>query len=372
MAMNAPQAPALPFPLGTRPIIERIGSQTFTPGGAAIAQDLAKVGYLKGLLLRLSGTYTVVTGSPGPKAVFPYNYLARVQLDLPGLNDPYAVSGWGLKLQNFFDYPFTMASDRNLAPIDADQMTATQLKSAGYFAVAGDLTPVAVAANVWNLLWWIPASHNSRDFRGLLPLGNQSTATLRVFPGADADLIATPANHSASALTLDIFQVYFTAPPGGVAAPDTTWAVVIDEYEQAIVAAGDQVIDIPRGGIILNVVHQVRNVDTAFPIASDVAAQVDTVSFRVNRDKLWDAVPIAAKLIDMNAGRVNPLPAGTIAYDFDREQAGVPFGDSSGERIPGWIYSDSVNEIKSTIHVATGATLTNAKVTTTVKRLMRL
>lgn len=366
------QAPAaLPFRLGTRTIIERIASLAFTPGGAAVSADLAKVGYLYGLLLRLSGTYTVATGSPGPKAVFPYDYLARIQLDLPGLNDPYTISGKMAKLQEWASFPFAFG-EQSLVGFDSDQMSSTQLKSAGYYAIAADANPVAVAANVWNDLFWLPAAHNPRDLRGLLPLGNQSTATLRVFPGADADLVATPANHTASALTLDVFQVYCTAPPAGVEAPDTTFAVVVDEYEQAITAVGDQVIDIPRGGIILNVIHQVRNVDTAFPIASDVATVIDTVSFRVNRDKLWDSVPIAAKLIAQNAGRPTPYPAGTIVYDFDQSQDGIPFMDAAGERIPGWLYSDAVNEIKSTIHIATGATLTNAKVTTSVKRLMRV
>lgn len=371
MTMQAPAG--LPFRLGTRTVIEKIASLAFTPGGAMVSTDLAKAGYLQGILLRLRGTYTVVTATPGPKAVFPYDYISRVQLDLPGLNDPYTVSGKMLKLQELAGFPFALGGIPGiLAGADTDQQTSTFMKSAGYQAVAADVYPVAVAANTWNLTWWLPAAHNPRDVRGLLPLGNQATATLRVYPGADADLVATPANHSASSLTLDVYQVYMTAPPAGVESPDTTFAVVMDEYEQAVTAVGDNVIDIPKGGIILNVIHQLRNVDTAYPIASDVSTVLDTVSFRVNRDKLWDNVDIAAKLIEQNAGRSFPYPAGSIVYDFDRDQKGIPFMDANGERIPGWLYSDQVNEIKSTLHIATGATLSNAKVTTSVKRLMRV
>lgn len=373
MSMNAPAA--VPFPLGTRRIIERIFSGTLTPGGAQVSVDLAKVGYLAGLILRLSGTYTVVTGSPGPKATFPYDYLQRVQLDLPGLNDPISISGSQLKAQNMAGRDFTMFGEHAggiFAAFDTDQISSTWMKNADYLVVAADVYPVAVAANVWNLTWYLPVAHNARDFRGAIPLGNSQTATLRVTPGADADLIATGANHSASALTLDVYQVFFTAPPAGVATPDTSWAVVFDQYEQAVAAVGDQVIDIPRDGVILNIMHCFRNVDTAYPVASTLAAQLSAVSLRVARDKLWDNLALAAKLIEQNAGRTIPFPAGFIVYDFDREQAGIPFMDAAGERISGWLFSDGIPEIKSTLTVPAAATLTNARIITTVKRLMKV
>jgi len=373
MTMQAPAA--VPFALGTRRIIERIFSGTLTPGGAQVSVDLAKVGYLAGLILRLSGTYTVATATPGPKATFPYDYLQRIQLDLPGLNDPISISGTMLKYQNMAARDLSMFGEHAggiFAAFDTDQMSGTFLKNADYLVVAADVYPVAVAANVWNLTWYLPVGHNARDFRGLIPLGNSQTATLRVTPGADADLVATPANHTASALILDVFQVYYTAQPAGVSAPDTTWAVVFDQYEQVVSAVGPAVVDIPRDGVILNVMHCFRNVDTAFPIASTLAAQLSAVSFRVARDKLWDEVALAAKLIEQNAGRMVPYPAGLIVYDFDREQAGIPFLDGGGERIAGWVFSDGIPEIKSTLTVPAGATLTNAKIVTTVKRLMKV
>lgn len=374
MTMQAPAA--VPFALGTRRIIERIFSGTLTPGGAQVSVDLAKVGYLAGLILRLSGTYTVATDTPGPKATFPYDYLQRIQLDLPGLNDPISISGTMLKYQNMAGLDLTMgnpaATGGIFAGFDTDQMSGTFLKNADYLVVAADVYPVAVTANVWNLTWYLPVAHNARDHRGLIPLGNSQTATLRITPGADADLVATPANHTASALTLDVFQVYYTAQPAGVSAPDTQWAVVFDQYEQVVSAVGDQVVDIPRDGVLLNVMHCFRNVDTAFPIASTLAAQLSAVSFRVARDKLWDNVQLAAKLIEQNAGRSIPYPAGLIVYDFDKEQGGIPFVDGAGERIAGWVFSDGIPEIKSTLTVPAAATLTNAKIITTVKRLMKV
>jgi hypothetical protein len=373
MTMQAPAA-AVPFPLGTRRIIERIFSGAFAPGGAQIAVELGKVGYLAGLIVRLSGTYTVVTASPGPKATFPYDYVQRFQLDLPGLNDPVSISGSQLKYQGLAGRDLTLFGQGGgiSAMFDTDQMSGTFMKNADFLVVAADVYPVAVAVNTWNLTWYLPVAHNARDWRGCVPLGNSQTAVLRVTPGADADLVATPANHSASALTLDVFQVYFTAPPAGVATPDTTWAVVFDQYEQNVVASGDQVVDIPRDGVLLNVMHCFRNVDTAYPIASTLAAQLQAVSFRVARDKLLDGVPLAVKLIEQNAGRTIPYPAGLIVYDFDARQDDIPFMDAGGERIPGWVFSDGIPEIKSTLTVPSGATLTNAKIVTTVKRLMKV
>ena len=371
----APQG--FPFALGSRRVIDRIFSGAFTPGGAQIPVDLDKDGYLVGLILRLSGTYTVVAATPGPKAGFPFDYFGRIQLDLPGLNDPISLSGSMLKYQNLAGKDLSLfGSGGGIGPMfDTDQVAAIFGQNADYLLVAADAAPVAVAANVWNLLLYLPVAHNDRDLRGCIPLGNSSTATLRVTPGADADLVATPANHSASALILDVFQVKYTAQPGGVEAPDTTWAVVFDQYDEPVVSVGDKVIDIPLDGVILNVMHSFRNVDTAYPIASTRAAQLSALSFRVNRDKLWDAVPLAAKLIEQNAGRTIPYPAGLIVHDGDQRQAGVPFMDENGdERIPGWIFSNApgMTEIKSTLTVPAGATLTNARIVTSVKRLMRV
>lgn len=377
MTMQTPQAEGVAFPLGTRQIIERIYSGAFAPGGAQIPVDLGKVGYLAGLIVRISGTYTVVTATPGPKATFPYDYVQRFQLDLPGLNDPVSISGTMLKYQGLAGRDLALFGQGGgiSAMFDADQMTSIFMKNADFLVVAADVYPVAVAANVWNLTWYLPVAHNARDWRGCIPLGNSAQATLRITPGADADLVATPANHSASALTVDVWQVYFTAPPAGVLTPDTSFAVVFDQYEQSVVASGAAVVDIPKDGVILDVMHAFRNVDTAFPIASTLAAQLSHLSFRVGRDKLYDNVELAAKLIHQNAGRTIPYPAGLIVYDFDQAQGGVPFGVPFGdERIPGWLHSDDprITEIKSTLTVPAGATLTNAKIVTSVKRLMRV
>ena len=372
MTMKA--AAPVPFALGSRRITERIFSGTLTPGGVQVAADLHKVGYLAGLILRLTGTYTVVTATPGPKATFPYNYLGRIQLDLPGLNDPISISSTMLKYQNLAGRDLSMHGDGGIgAMFDSEQMTGTFLKNADYQLIGTDVYPVAVAANVWVMTWYLPVAHNARDYRGCIPLGNSQTATVRITPGADADLVATPANHSASALTLDIFQVFYTPPPAGVATPDTTWAVVFDQYEQAVAGVGDAEVDIPRDGVILKVMYSFRNVDTAFPIASTLAAQLSALSFSVGRDKLLDNLPLAAQLIDQNAGRTIPYPAGLIVHDFDRGQAGIPFLDGGNERIPGWLFADGNGpDITSTLTVPAGATLTNARIVTTVKRLMKL
>lgn len=376
MTMQTAQQIA-PFALGTRRVIEPIYSGALTPGGAQIPVDLGKVGYLAGLLIRLSGTYTVAVATPGPMATFPYDYLQRIQLDLPGLNDPISISGSKLKYQNLASHDLALFGQGSGvgAMFDTDQMTSLFMKNADFLAVAADVYPVAVAANVWNLTWFLPTAHNARDWRGAIPLGNAQQATLRITPGADADLVATPANHTASALTLDVSQVFYTAPSVGVQTPDTSYAVVFDQYEQAVVGSGAAVVDIPKDGVILNVMHAFRNVNTAFPLASTVAAQLSALSFRVGRDKLWDNVPLATFLIDQNYGRTIPYPAGLIVHDFDRHQTGVPFLDENQqERIAGWLHSDDprITEIKSTLHVPSGATLTAAKIITTVKRLMRV
>jgi hypothetical protein len=370
MAVPMAQAPAgLPYALGNRCMIEAIASKVFTPGGAKIDVELAKVGYLYGVALRLSGTLTTTAGISAPLAGFPYDLLARITLDIPGINDPVSISGSMLHLQNFADHGLSMVLPGILA-FDTDQMVSVAEKAAGFFTAVAPRYPVAAGANVWNAWLWLPAIHNQRDMRGILPLGNAGTSRVTVSPAALADVFGTPGDVASSALVLDFFQFYFTAPPIGVQAPNTAWAVVFDEYEQSEVATGARLVDIPKGGIILNVVHSYRNVNTAFPIASDVVAQVEALSFRANRDKYRDVVPLAVCLLEQNVGRTIPYPAGSFVYDFDAKQTGIPFADAFGERIPGWLYSDDLVEIKSTLHVPVGATQTVAKIRTAVKRLM--
>jgi hypothetical protein len=366
--MNAPAAvAALPFPLVSRQIIEDLGSESIPAalGGGALSWELSRIGYLEGLLIFVTGTVTVVTGSPAPLPGFPWNLLKRVVFDTPGLADPIALSGDSLHHQNLVARDFTL----NRGGGDAPESPNALDDNAYYIANLHDLAPVAVAANAWRLKYFLPVRRNVGDMRGVVPLGNKQQSRLRITPAAAADIFGTTANFSTSALTIQVFQVFRTAPPAGLAAPDyeASHAVVIDEYEQSVSATGQVKVEIPTGGIILNVLHRVFLDDDVYPPAPE--GSLDDVSLWINRDKVVDRVATKAFVFMQNAGRWQPLPAGTIVHDFDKH-ADRPYGIGGAERVEGWVFSDELNELTAWLGVASGTTLDNARIVTSVKRLV--
>lgn len=361
--MLPPTGP-IPFRLGSRQLIEHVATKPWA-ASTRVEFPLRKVGYLDGVLVRLTGTLTVVTATPDERPGFPYNIVRQFVMNVPGLAHPIQQSGYMLKLQNLLGYDFGMhrrGQDR--------VALGGAFANAYHDAELDDRHAIAVAANDWDLWFYVPSHRNARDLRGIMPIGGDQDTTLEVHCGAYADIFDTVANVSASALNLEVYQVFHTAPIAGAASPDTSWAVVLDEYEQAFSATGDLDIEIPRDGVILNVVHALWIDDDLYPTAPE--AQIDSLTLRVNRDKLLDAVPYVAwaKLQAMRGD--NPLPAGVIAYDLDFRQADIPFIDAGHERQPEWLFSSGVTEIESRIRIASGATLDGAKVVTSVKRLMRV
>lgn len=361
------QAPPTPFRLGSRTLIEHVATKDF-----ALSQrldfPLRKVGYLDGLLVRLTGQWTVDAATPDERPGFPYNVVARFTLNIPGLSHPISLSGYQMKMQNLVGYDYGMHAR------GFDKIASAIVGQANAFHDS-DLDDQAVitvaAARDVDLWWFIPSHRSARDLRGIMPIGGDQDTVLEVHCGALADIFDAPAQiTSVAALDVEVYQVFHTAPPAGVAAPDTSWAVVFDEYSQGVNATGDQNIEIPRDGVILNVIHAIWLDDDLFPPAPEAA--ISSLSLRVNRDKLLDAVPYVAyaKLAAMRGDR--PLPAGVLAYDFDFRAADVPFYDAGYERQAEWLFSAGVTEIESRIAIASGTALDNAKIVTSVKRLMRV
>lgn len=363
--MQAAPAPALPFRLGTIRIPEKISSQAFTPGAGPIRVPLRKVGYLDMLRVRITGTVTTGAATPDERPGFPYNIVQRFRLDVPGLADPISISGEHLKLWNWLEY-----HDSMLRPGFDPAAGAGAKANAYYDAKLKDVYPIALStANAWELWFDVPVTRNLRDQRGLLPMGGDDEVVLEITPAALADIFDVPANVTATALTIEVAQYYYTPPVAGVAAPDTTFVVVYDQYEQAVVATGANDVNIRRDGVILGIVHTVTLDDDAYPRAPE--GSITDLSFRINRDKRLDALPFVWWAKEQANRYLQPLPAGVVAYDQDFLQPDLPFYDGSFERFPNWIYTAGTTEIVSTVNIAAAAALDNARIVTSVKRLMR-
>ena len=371
MTLAAPAG--TPFRLGTRQIRQHLATRDFVPGQTgAIRIPLKKYGYLKGLLIWIRGTLTIGASTPDERPGFPYNILGRAFLDLPGVPDPVSVSGYSLFLQDRLGYHRTMQRHG----FDALAKTAAQSSAhanAFYDSDIRDVYDIATgAARNWRLALYLPAVHNVRDIRGAQPVAGDADVELQLFPGALGDIFDATAQVTANDLDVEVYQDYFTAPLAwsGVQAPDTRFAIVLDEYSQSVGAVGDVDIKVPKdNGVILNITHAVWLDDDAYPAAPEPS--IESLSLSVGRDKLLDALPARAWFEEQQKRYFEPLPSGVIAYDQDFLQPDLPYLDSSGhERIPGWIFAEAGKDIESRIRIASGATLDNARIVTCVKRLM--
>ena len=360
-------APTLPFLLGSRLIWEKIGSKPFAIGGGIVDQELDAVGYGAGVLMHISGTVTVGTATLVFNGRQPFNLIMRAVLDTPGLSDPIAISGDSLKIQDLLGRFLTI--DRGM--VDLPQQGGAATQNAYDAANCVDLYPAIVATNTWSLWYFLPFVRNVRDYRGIVPLGYRGARTrVRLTPAAAADIATVPANITANNLTVDFYQAFYTAPPAGVETPDTSWAIVFDEYTQGIPSVGAQTIDLPVGGRILNIVHRV-----VINNAMD-EADLGTQDLILNRDKILDGVDHMMWAKIQRERLMAPLPLGTIAYDREWAAADVPYNIGGELREKDWIYSDEpvpLNNMTSILRVNTGTTLgTVAQIVTTIKRLVRV
>jgi hypothetical protein len=363
--MAPPQAPAgIPHRLGSVLIPERIYSGTFAFGAATIRVPLRKVGYLGKLVVRITGTVTVITATPDERPGFPWNIVSRFLLNLPDMADNYNLSGYLAKMFNLIGYNSGMGR----TGYDAAN-PGSAFANAFHASKLIDLYPIAVAVNAWELWWDIPVWRNFRDRRGLLPMGGDDDIALEITPAALADIFDTTANVSATSLTVEVYQFSATPGiPGRVEAPNTDFAVVHEFYTTDIVNNGAVEVKIPRDGVITQIVQALWLDDDLYPPAPETL--ITDISLRVNRDKRLDAVPFAAYAREQSHHYMTPLPAGVIVFDSELLQNDLPFFDGPFERLPEWIHTAGVTEIVAGLTIA-GATLDAAKIHTAVKRLMR-
>lgn len=360
MAGGAMRAPAptqrLPFPLFTRDIPEFLGNLPFTLGGQRVTMQLDQVGYGDMLVLHVRGTYTVATAALVFRAGAPWDIIT-VTVQPPGQAAPVVASGKMLHYWNL--------AEKNWAPfVEGHDYPAVGLDTNAYDAANQvNVFPTAVGAQTAHLWYVVPLHRSSQDVRGILPLGNKSRTTVAVQPAAAADLVTVPANLTVPVFSIDVFQVYYTAPPAGLqgaADPDPFWAVTYEEQSQNIAALGDQVVNIEPNDSILGVIH--------FVIMNDLpdSADLGLLTLRVNKSYYFQGLDADYWLHAQRRQHRSPFPTGVIVYNFDRD---VDSGPLDNRR---WVHSQDVQTIQSTIGVPTGTIGTRAAIVTSVKRLIDL
>jgi len=373
MTLASPQQRAtqlLPFPLARRLKIEQIGvAKDFALDGGVVEFELPRIGYGYGLLVRVAGNLVVSTATLVLKGAGVYNYLRRATVDFPGESDLVKASGDSIHLLNQRDRPFGMYHLFN------DEPAAGSLLDANAWAT-GKLTKAAlltVGTNPWNLLYWIPFTRNSRDLRGMRPLGHGGErARLLLQPSTEADFVTVGANADSAAVDVECYIAYFDAAPANATKPEDhawdRWAVHIEEVKTDIPAVGDRLIEIDPDGVILDMVSRVVLNDA--PTTTDVTH----VSLKLDRRNAIDNVPILAHALAAFYQTRILYPVGAIPFPFDQHAPDIEAIDAaSGPRGREWLFSDEFEDVNPILTIAAGATLGSVhEAITAVKRLVRI
>lgn len=363
MAQPAPRALA-PAQLFMRWIPEFLGNFPLVLGQQAINVPLDMVGYLDLLILHVKGTITVANAPLVFNQLMPWNIFTNILVQPPGQTPPFRLGGQMLHAWNLIspDYaPFKTGfgvpySNRGVGAGAIDPISTTSI----------DVFQVAVGAGQVVHLWYnLPFHRSSMDVRGLVPLGNRTRTNLTLSVAAAADLVTVAANITAQALSVDVFQAYYTPPAlDSGAAVDPYFALVYDQAQQAIVATGAQTpVDIVPDDTLLGIIHAVA---TNNALSS---AAIDTIALQVNESWLLgqQAFPFAAWEYIQNRQHGLVLPAGLIYYDLDDSV------DDGLLDVKKWLHTDRVNKIRSNISITAGTVLgAGPAIFTSTRRLVDL
>lgn len=361
MANAAPSAPQVlaPAQLFMRWIAEFLGNFPFTLGGPTIQVPLRKRGYLDMLIVHVKGAFTGANASLVFNQLQPWNIITQFLVQPPGQETPIRLGGqtlhgWNLLSKDFA--PFINGGDATAAgTLDANAFDASIM----------DVFPVAVGAQVVHLWYVLPFHRSSMDIRGVVPLGNDVQVNLIMQPSTKAGLVTVAANLTLDTWSVDVYQAYYTPPPAeSGAVVDDQWAVTYDETFQPIVQVGAQTpVDIVPNNTILGILHAIclNNVMDSADVQA-LALQVNNSWFSDPGGLPGDAFTFIAR---RRYGRA--FPVGLFPYDFDYSV------DDGVLDSKAWIHTQQVQEIKSYIWIAAGATLgTNPNIYTSVRRLADL
>jgi hypothetical protein len=257
--------------------------------------DLDKIGLCTGVLLITRGTVTL--SAAGALAnLGPWSFYDRIKIK--------TASGAALLDATGYDvYQLNKRLRYGWGPDGAGNFTQNPLVFAA---------PVASGVNNWVMPLWLPFSQNrgSQFDTGIFGLqSNVTQATVELTVTASAANFVTM--FSAMSMSAELYNEYYEPPLEGsnVALPPA-YVIKTITTQYPVVAAGEQLLEIPRQGLLLDA--QLLFVNNA--VRSDT---VDYVRYRTNYGDYFEhQSPIANKgIYSMNYGHA--ADAGIFAYDFD-------------------------------------------------------
>jgi hypothetical protein len=351
-----------PALLYQRATFKQLASQTFTPGGNDIQIPLRKLGYTDMLLVTVSGSYALADSCAPALVQIPHDLVKKFLVDVPGRETPINVSGRMLRILNL------RANDFGTFPADPFPPTRPAPEGNALYAALVDAFPIVVnETNDVVLNWVVPFHRSVVDHSGNLPTGALDQINLVVSPQNNFASFLTTKNGvgtdvSDVALTINVTQVVFSAPPADAAviAGSTGDGIVIkiDETEDVIAQAGTpcKVAIVPED-TLLCIAHAV----TIGGAADSV--DVDNLYLRVEESYFTDpnGQPAAIKTLLDASMNGSPFPEGVFMWDRDLPATGMA----------GWIHTDGINDIEAGITVKNGTSLGIANVRTArVRRIV--
>lgn len=335
-----------PFQLGTRQHINSFDRTNIAIGNQA-SVPLPPVGFLSGLLINVRADVTLT--APGVLTTdAPWNILKRLRIVLNSGVVVYDTSGFGAFIVN------QRMLMRNYDPLNP-----------GIFQI-----PNAAGVNHWEFSLYVPVAQNERQqfITGLVNLQAQmvSANVEFVFANNVNDVIS---NCTGIAGTIDTTYVFYELPdPFQFDYPPYTTHRIM-QIDQPIITTGDFEFLIPREGILLQLIHNVKlnglNQTIAqgnFPGQNNL---INSMRLDINRGELIYRVSSRAQALWQLLN--NGVYPGVYEWNF--LDAGVT-GTGEGfqrDTFP----SDSISDFRSILEIDSSAVLgANAQVNT-IRRVLQ-
>ena len=362
----------LPFQFGAKLKRKRLAdssgsiSPLFALDGPTREFELDTIGYLYGLLVHVTGIWTIANAALIFKGAGIHNYLRRVVLDTPGMANPVDLEGDALHSQNVLGRDIAI-HHHTIGP----RALPTGLDTNAWGAANLDAQlNNSVGARQLHLFFFVPVARNAHDFRGSRSMGHAGQrTTLRLTPSTEADLVTVGANSDSSAMTVQVTEYFYDGAPAGVGVPPPGWAIVLEQTDQLVQAVGRQQVNIDPEGVILNAITKVILND-----APD-SADIEEISLNLDARKLVDEEPYPDYAWFYEQATGIRLPVGVVPFDRDVYADDMEPIDpmNGGYRGRDWIYSDELVKFFPTIKIAAAANLgAVAKMTTSVRRLVKI
>jgi len=258
--------------------------------------DLDKIGLCTGVWLKVSGNVQIVTSTGVLTNQGPWNLFDRIKVK--------TASGAALFDATGYDtYQLNKRLKRGTGPDGAGVYTPPL----HVFNASG-----TVGANAWALHLWLPFSENRGSLfeSGIFGLqSNVTQATVELTTTATGTNVIS--NFSSETLTTELFNEYYEPPlEGSNVAMPPAYVIKTITTQYPVVAAGEQLLEVPRQGILLDA-------QLLFVNNNARSNTLDHVRFRTNYGDYFEHQPPSINAADyMDLYGLAP-DTGVFVFDFD-------------------------------------------------------